>query len=88
MTRPSQPNIILEQELEAIKRCKAIIVVMSDTRGIYIEAGYAKALGKKIIGLKIEETREMSEWGYEFFDHVASDTDELIKTVKNDMESS
>ena len=73
----------LEKELEVIRNCEGIITVLSDTRGIYLETGYAKALGKKVIGLKVEETREMSEWGYAFFDYVASDTDELIKYLKN-----
>ena len=73
----------LEKELEVIRNCEGIITVLSDTRGIYLETGYAKALGKKVIGLKVEETREMSEWGYAFFDYVASDTDGLIKYLKN-----
>ena len=69
----------LEKELEVIRNCEGIITVLSDTRGIYLETGYAKALGKKVIGLKVEETREMSEWGYAFFNYVASNTEELIK---------
>jgi nucleoside 2-deoxyribosyltransferase len=77
---------ILEEELETIKQCKALIIVLSDTRGIYIEAGYAKALGKKIVALKVEETREMSEWGYAFYDYVVSSTDELIR-VLNELDS-
>jgi nucleoside 2-deoxyribosyltransferase len=73
---------VIKEELEAIKKCRAVIVVLSDTRGIYIEAGYAKAIGKKLIGLKVEETREMSDWGYEFFDHVATNVEEAAKIIK------
>lgn len=74
---------ILDVELEAIRRSEGIVVALSDTRGIYIEAGYAKALGKRVIGLKVEESREMSDWGYAFFDFVASNVEELIKYLKN-----
>jgi nucleoside 2-deoxyribosyltransferase len=79
---------ILEQELEAIKKSKALIVVLSDTRGIYLEAGYAKALGKKLIGLKVEETRqiETSGWISSFFDYIVSDPKEIIKIIKNKIE--
>jgi nucleoside 2-deoxyribosyltransferase len=74
---------LLERELEAIKNCEAMIAVLSDTRGIYLEAGYAKALGKKIIALKVEETRELSEWGKAFFNHVADDQEDLIGIIKS-----
>ena len=47
-----------------------------------MEAGYAKALGKKVIGLKVEETRDMSDWGYAFFDYVAENIKELINYLK------
>ena len=69
---------LLEKELAAIRSSEGIIVVLSDTRGIYLEAGYAKALGRKVVGLKVPETREMSDWGYAFFDFVAQDEKELI----------
>ncbi len=73
---------ILRQELEAIKKCKGVVVVLSDTRGIYMEAGYAKAFGKKLIGLRVEETREFSPWGYEFFDHIVSSAEEAARVIK------
>ena len=73
----------LEKELEVIRNCEGIITVLSDTRGIYLETGYAKALHKRVIGLKVKETREMSEWGYAFFDYVAPNVDELIKYLKD-----
>jgi len=72
-------KVILDEELSVIKSCEGIIVVLSDTRGIYLEAGYAKALGKKVIGLKVAETREMSDWGYAFFDFVAQNEKKLIE---------
>lgn len=73
---------IIKEELEAIKKSEGVIVVLSNTRGIYIEAGYAKALGKKLIGLKVEETREMSGVGHEFFDYVATNAQEVAKIIK------
>jgi len=70
---------LLEKELEVIRNCDGMIVALSNTRGIYLEAGYAKALGKKIIGLKVEETRDFSDWGKAFFDYIAKDAEDLIK---------
>ncbi len=74
---------LLEKELEVIRNCDGVIVALSDTRGIYLEAGYAKALGKKVVGLTVEETREFSEWGKAFFDYIAKDTEDLINYFKN-----
>ncbi len=74
---------LLEKELEVIRNSEGIIVALSNTRGIYMEAGYAKALGKKIIGLNVKETRDFSEWGKAFFDYIAKDTDELVDYLKN-----
>lgn len=73
---------LLEKELEVIKNCEGIIVALSDTRGVYLEAGYAKALGKKVVGLKIEETREFSDWGKAFFDYIADSPADLINYIK------
>jgi nucleoside 2-deoxyribosyltransferase len=73
---------IMEQEFELIKNSNGLIIILSDTRGIYIEAGYAKALGKPVIALMAEETRELSEWGRAFFDHIASDVHEVISIIK------
>ncbi len=73
---------LLSLELDVIKNSEGVIVVLSDTRGIYIEAGYAKALGKRVIGLKVSETREFSDWGKAFFDFVASDEKELLEYLK------
>jgi nucleoside 2-deoxyribosyltransferase len=70
---------ILNKELSVIRSCEGVIIVLSDTRGIYLEAGYAKALGKKVIALKVAETREMSDWGYAFFDFVAQSEEELTE---------
>jgi nucleoside 2-deoxyribosyltransferase len=74
---------LLEKELQVIRDCEGMIVALSNTRGIYLEAGYAKALGKKIIGLKVEETRDFSDWGKAFFDYIAQDTSDLIKYFKD-----
>jgi nucleoside 2-deoxyribosyltransferase len=74
---------LLQKELEVIKNCQGMIVALSNTRGIYLEAGYAKALGKEIIGLKVEETRDFSDWGKAFFDYIAENTDDLINYFKN-----
>jgi len=74
---------LLEKELEVIKNCDGMIVALSNTRGIYMEAGYAKALGKKIIGLKVEETRDFSDWGKAFFDYIAENQEDLIDYLKS-----
>ncbi len=74
---------LLEKELEVIRNCEGMIVALSDTRGVYLEAGYAKALGKKLVGLKVEETREFSDWGKAFFDYIAEDMDDLIQYFKS-----
>ena len=50
---------IFATNIEALKNSKAVIVLLSETRGIYLEAGYAKGLGKKIIGLKVDETKAL-----------------------------
>lgn len=69
----------LKKELKVIDNCDFLIILLSDTRGIYLEAGYAKGIGKKVYAIKVEETREMSDWGYSFFDYVAKNTEELIE---------
>jgi nucleoside 2-deoxyribosyltransferase len=74
---------LLDLELNVIKNCEGIIVVLSDTRGIYLEAGYAKALGKKVVGLEVTETREFSDWGKAFFDYIARDENDLLNYLKN-----
>jgi len=74
---------LLEKELEFIRNSEGIIVALSNTRGIYIEAGYAKALGKEVVGLKVEETRDFSDWGKAFFDYIAKDADDLVKYLKS-----
>jgi nucleoside 2-deoxyribosyltransferase len=74
---------LLEKELQVIKNCEGMIVALSNSRGIYMEAGYAKALGKEIVGLKVEETRDFSEWGVAFFDYIAQDTEDLINYFKS-----
>jgi nucleoside 2-deoxyribosyltransferase len=74
---------ILAVELCQIKGCSGLIAILANTRGVYIEAGYAKALGKLVIALKTPESREMSDWGYAFFDFVATDVDELIEYLKH-----
>ena len=47
-----------------------------------MEAGYAKALGKKVVGLKVSETREFSDWGKSFFDYMATDENDLLNYLK------
>lgn len=73
----------LAEQLEVIRNCDFLVLVLSDTRGIYIEAGYAKALGKKVYALEVEETRKYSDWLIAFCDYIAKDIDELINYLKN-----
>jgi nucleoside 2-deoxyribosyltransferase len=46
------PGKAISLAFEKIKKCDAILVLLDDrkeTQGIYLEIGFAKALGKKII---------------------------------------
>jgi len=77
------PKKILAKNREALEASTAIIVVLSDSRGIYLEAGYAKGLGKKVIGLKVEETRSLGLISRNFFDYVVDNIDELSILLKD-----
>lgn len=72
----------LETELETIRNSEFLIILLSDTRGIYLEAGYAKGIGKKVYAVKVEETRAVSEWLRSFFEYLADDIDDLIAHLK------
>ena len=72
----------LSKELEVIKNCDFMIILLSDTRGIYLEAGYAKGIGKRIYAIKLPETRKMSEWSYLWYDYVADDVEDLVNFIK------
>lgn len=72
------PRRIFAENLAAIKKCSAVIVILSDTRGIYLEAGYAKGISKKIIGLKVDETRPLGIMVRNFFDYIVESIDELV----------
>ena len=69
----------LKSELDVINSCDFLIAVISDTRGVFLEAGYAKGIGKNIYGICVDETRKLSDWIQCFFDFIAKDADELIK---------
>lgn len=72
----------LAEQLKVIKNCDFLVLVLSDTRGIYIEAGYAKALGKKVYALEVEETRKYSNWLIAFCDYIAKDINDLVNYLK------
>jgi nucleoside 2-deoxyribosyltransferase len=63
--------------MSALKRSDAVIVVLSNTRGVYLETGYAKALGKTLIGFMVEETKELGPITRNFFNHIVNDVDGL-----------
>lgn len=73
----------LAEQLEVIRNCDFLVLVLSDTRGICLEAGYAKALGKRIYALKVEETRKYSDWLVAFCDYIAKDINDLANYLKN-----
>lgn len=77
------PKKILAKNIEALKKAGAIIVVLSDSRGIYLEAGYAKGLGKTVVGLRVEETRNLGVISRNFFDYVVEDAGELAVLLKD-----
>ena len=72
----------LELEFKIIKKCEFLVLVLSDTRGIYLEAGFAKGIGKKVFALEVEETRKYSKWLVAFMDYITSDIDDLISVIK------
>jgi len=72
----------LAEQIEVIRNSDFLVLVLSDTRGIYIEAGYAKALGKKVYALEVEETRKYSDWLVAFCDYIAKDIDDLTNYLK------
>ncbi len=76
-------KLLLDEHLNIIKKCDCLVILLSDTRGIYIEAGYAKALGKKVYAIKVAETRKLSGWLEHFFDYVAEDVDSLVLFMKH-----
>ncbi|MBI2971496.1 MAG: nucleoside 2-deoxyribosyltransferase [Candidatus Aenigmarchaeota archaeon] len=72
------PKRIFAANIKALSAADGVIVILSETRGIYLEAGYAKALGKKLIGLKTGETKPVGNIVRNFFDYIVDTTDELI----------
>ena len=74
LTQAAQEKIIAE--------CDFMIAILSDTRGIYLEVGFAKGIGKKAYALIVEETRPVSEWLESWFEFVARNIDELIEYLK------
>ena len=72
-----------EEQKRAISNSDFLILVLSDTRGAYIEAGFAKALGKKIYALEVEETRKYSDWLNAVCDYIAKDLNDLVRFLKN-----
>jgi len=77
----------LTEQLKVIRNCDFLILVLSDTRGIYIEAGYAKALGKKVYALEVEEMRKYSDWLIAFCDYIAKDINDLVNYLKKDLKN-
>ena len=76
------PKRIYLKNLEAIKKSEGVIIVLSDTRGVYMEAGYAKAFGKKLIGLRVEETRALGRMVRNFLDNIVGSEEELAVIIK------
>lgn len=73
----------LNKEFEMIRNSEFVIVLLSDTRGVYLTAGYAKGIGKKIYAVMLPETRKMPELLNVWFDYIANDIDELIEYLNN-----
>jgi nucleoside 2-deoxyribosyltransferase len=76
------PKKIYLKNLEAIKKSDGMIIVLSETRGVYMEAGYAKAHGKKVIGLRVDETRALGRMVRNFLDNIVSSEEELVMVIK------
>lgn len=80
-----QPTVrqTFQLELNTIRECEFMIILLSDTRGIYLEAGFAKGIGKKIYAIKLPGIRVLSEWSECWYDYIAKDADELIEYLKD-----
>ncbi len=76
------PRKIFDTNIRAVKKSDGVIVLLSETRGIYLEAGYAKAMRKTILGLQVDETRALGTIVRNFFDTVVNNTDDLIILLK------
>ncbi|MFC2142966.1 nucleoside 2-deoxyribosyltransferase [Candidatus Aenigmatarchaeota archaeon] len=77
------PKQIFLQNIKAIQKSEGLIIVLSDSRGIYMEAGFARALDKKIVGLKVDETQTIGRMVRNFLDNIVDSTDELVLLLKN-----
>lgn len=83
-TKQSQnPRKIFEENILAIKKSKAVVLILSNSRGIYMEAGFAKAQKKPVIGLHVAETNELGPITRHFMDYFVSDVDGLAKLLKS-----
>ena len=74
---------IFEENISAIQKSKAVVLILSNSRGIYMEAGYAKAHSKPVIGLRVGETNEMGPITRHFMDYFVNDVDDLTKLLKS-----
>lgn len=69
-------------EIEAIKNADALVAVLSDTRGVYCETGFAYALNKPIYALEVEGMRPVSDWGRNWFVSVSKSVEELLRSLE------
>ena len=76
------PKKIHEANIAAIRKSQAFIIILSNSRGIYLEAGYAKGQKKPIIGLRVGETSEMGPITRNFLDYFVNSQEELIAMLK------
>ena len=77
------PEESFKNELEIINKSEFIIALLSNTRGVYLEVGYAKGIGKKIYAIELSENRKMSPWSKCWYDYIAKDVTELIAYLKD-----
>ena len=76
------PKRIFEANIAAIKKADCVVVMLADTWGIFLEAGYGRALGKTVIAIKEENTRPLGSIVRNFFDYIVDSTDELAVLLK------
>lgn len=76
------PKKIVEANMASIRGADCVVVLLADTWGIFLEAGYARALGRTVVAVREEGTRPLGSMVRNFFDYIVDSTDELAVLLK------
>ncbi len=74
-----------EKEFQLIKDSLGIIVILGSTPGIYMEAGYARGMGKKLYGIRTANFKRLppkvQQWLESTFNAVFDSPEKLVKSL-------